>query len=485
MDTLATSAGEIAQSVRVGDVSAEHIVNVYLDRIRRLDGELHALLSVDEAGARAAARMLDSLPAEQRTRLPLAGVPLVVKDNILTDRLPTSAGSKILAGFYSPFQATAVERAVAAGAVVVAKGNLDEFGMGSSTEHSAFGPTRNPWARDRVPGGSSGGPAAAIAANLAPLALGSDTGGSIRQPAAFCGIVGLKPTYGRVSRFGLIAYASSLDQIGPLARTVRDAGLLLQVISGLDARDATSSAEPVADYLAELEYPLRGLRIGVPSQYFGAGIEPEVRSVVMSVLDRLKAGGAQTVEINLPHTEYAIAAYYLIAPAEASSNLSRFDGVRYGFRAGASDLVSLYQNTRAEGFGGEVVRRVLLGTHALSAGYYDQYYVKAQKVRALIRRDFMEAFAEVDVVVTPTAPEVPFGLGSRRDDPLKMYQSDICTVTANLAGLPAVSVPAGFVEGLPVGLQFIGPAYSEALLLRAGRMVEEVVERPRWPLDEP
>ncbi len=483
MDTIAASAGAIARSVRAGDVSAEQIVDFYLNRIGRLDGELHALLAVDEAGARARARMLDGLPTEQRALLPLAGVPLVVKDNIATDGLPTSAGSRILSKFHSPFEATAVERAVAAGAVVVAKSNLDEFGMGSSTEYSAFGPTRNPWARDRVPGGSSGGSAAAIAANMAPLALGSDTGGSIRQPAAFCGIVGLKPTYGRVSRFGLIAYASSLDQIGPLARTVKDAGLLLQVISGLDRRDATSSAEPVADYVAELERSLDGLRIGLPTQYFGAGIDPEVRSVVISVLDRLKARGVQVVEIELPHTEYAIAAYYLIAPAEASSNLSRFDGVRYGFRATAGDVVSMYQNTRAEGFGSEVVRRVLLGTHALSVGYYDQYYVKAQKVRALIGRDFMEAFAKVDMVVTPTAPEVPFELGSRQDDPLKMYLSDICTVTANLAGLPALSVPAGFVGGLPVGVQFIGPAYSEALLLRAGSMVEELVERPPWPLD--
>jgi aspartyl-tRNA(Asn)/glutamyl-tRNA(Gln) amidotransferase subunit A len=318
---------------------------------------------------------------------------------------------------------------------------------------------------------------------MAPLALGSDTGGSIRQPAAFCGISGLKPTYGRVSRFGLMAYASSLDQIGPMARTVEDVALLLQAISGPDSQDATSAEQPVADYLADLERPLEGVRIGVPKPYFGEGIEPVVREQVESVLVRLEADGARLIEIDLPHTRYAIATYYLIAPAEASSNLSRYDGVRYGIRAEAPDLLTMYRTTRAEGFGDEVVRRILLGTHVLSAGYYDQYYLKAQKVRTLIRQDFEQAFETVDLVATPAAPELPFVLGSRDQDPMKMYLSDICTVTANLAGLPALAVPAGFSHGLPVGIQFIGPAFAEAQMLRMGRMVERLVKRPPWPLD--
>ncbi len=476
------SAKGLADAVRSGQVSAESAMIGYLERIRATEPEVHALLAQDQDLALSRAQAVDRMPLDQRSQLALAGVPLVVKDNIVTEDFPTTAGSRMLEGFRSPYTATAVERAAAQGAIVLAKSNLDEFGMGSSTEHSAFGPTKNPWDLTRVPGGSSGGSAAAVAVGMAPLALGSDTGGSIRQPAAFCGIVGLKPTYGRVSRYGLIAYASSLDQIGPLARTVEDVGLLLQVISGQDVRDATSVENPVPDYLAQLKRPLEGLRVGMPKEYFGQGIDPKVRSVVEKMLDRLAAEGVTVVEIEMPHTRYAIATYYLIAPAEASSNLSRYDGIRYGFRAPATDLDSLYRNTRAQGMGEEVQRRILLGTHVLSAGYYDQYYVKAQKVRTLIRRDFDEAFQTVDLVVTPSAPDLPFVLGSRSDDPMQMYLSDICTVTANLAGLPALSVPAGFDDGLPIGMQWIGPAWSEDLLLRAGYMVEQMVERPRWPL---
>ncbi len=476
------SAKGLADAVRSGQVSAESAMIGYLERIRATEPEVHALLAQDQDLALSRAQGVDRMPLDQKSHLALAGVPLVVKDNIVTKEFPTTAGSRMLEGFHSPYTATAVERAEAQGAIVLAKSNLDEFGMGSSTEHSAFGPTKNPWDLTRVPGGSSGGSAAAVAVGMAPLALGSDTGGSIRQPAAFCGIVGLKPTYGRVSRYGLIAYASSLDQIGPLARTVEDVGLLLQVISGQDVRDATSGENPVSDYLAELKRPLEGLRVGMPKEYFGQGIDPKVRSVVEKMLTRLATEGVTVIEIEMPHTRYAIATYYLIAPAEASSNLSRYDGIRYGFRAPATDLDSLYRNTRAQGMGEEVQRRILLGTHVLSAGYYDQYYVKAQKVRTLIRRDFDEAFQTVDLVVTPSAPDLPFVLGSRSDDPMQMYLSDICTVTANLAGLPALSVPAGFDDGLPIGMQWIGPAWSEDLLLRAGYMVEQMVERPRWPL---
>lgn len=474
-------ASSLARAVREGRQSAEEVAAAAISRARERNGELNAFLSLDEEGARARARTIDGMAAAERARLPLAGVPVVVKDNIITEGLVTTAGSRILEGFRPPFQSTAVAKILAAGAVVIGKSNCDEFGMGSSTEHSAFGPTRNPWDPNRVPGGSSGGSAAALAAGMAPLALGSDTGGSIRQPASFCGVVGLKPTYGRVSRFGLIAYASSLDQIGPMARSVEDAGLLLNVIAGPDPKDATSAEMPVGDYLSDLERPLDGLRLGVPAEYFGDGIDDGVKAVVEGALSALEREGASLVPIQLPHTRYAIAAYYLIAPAEASSNLSRFDGVRYGFRAEADDLVGMYGKTRAQGFGREVKRRILLGTHALSAGYYDQYYLKAQKVRTLIRGDFDQALKSVDLVVTPTAPETAFPLGSRADDPLRMYLSDICTVTANLAGLPAISIPCGADHGLPVGLQLIGPAFSEGLILRAARMAERVLPRPAWP----
>ncbi|MCL6561543.1 MAG: Asp-tRNA(Asn)/Glu-tRNA(Gln) amidotransferase subunit GatA [Firmicutes bacterium] len=481
MNLLELGAAALAAAVREGEVSARQAVEAYIQQVQASEPTVGAYLRLDEAGAREQAERIDQASWEERRRWPLAGVPVAVKDNIVMEGMETTAGSKILSGWVPPYSATVVERLVAAGAIILGKTNLDEFAMGSSTEFSAYHPTYNPWDPGRVPGGSSGGSAAAVAAGSALVALGSDTGGSIRQPAAYCGVVGLKPTYGRVSRYGLIAFASSLDQIGPLARTVEDAALLLEVLAGVDAKDATSVDEPVPPYRQHLDQPLPGLRIGVPAEYFGEGIDPVVQRTVEAALQRLAAGGAQLVPISLPHTPYAIATYYLIAPAEASSNLARYDGIRFGLRQPASDLTQLYESTRAAGFGVEVKRRILLGTHVLSAGYYDAYYLRAEKVRTLIRQDFEQAFAHVDVVATPTTPDLPFPLGSRSDDPLRMYLSDVCTVTSNLAGLPAISVPCGWAEGLPVGLQLIGPAFSEDLLLRAARMVEAVTERPRWP----
>jgi aspartyl-tRNA(Asn)/glutamyl-tRNA(Gln) amidotransferase subunit A len=481
MKVLDLGAAGLAAAVRAGEISARQVVEAYLQQIRASEPSVGAYLRLDERGAREQAERIDQASLEERRRWPLAGVPVAVKDNIVIEGMETTAGSKILSGWLPPYTATVVERLVAAGAIILGKTNLDEFAMGSSTEFSAYHPTYNPWDPGRVPGGSSGGSAAAVAAGSALVALGSDTGGSIRQPAAYCGVVGLKPTYGRVSRYGLIAFASSLDQIGPLTRSVEDAALLLEVLAGVDAKDATSVDEPVPPYRQHLDQPLPNLRIGVPAEYFGQGIDPVVEKTVRAALERLAAGGAQLVPLRLPHTPYAIATYYLIAPAEASSNLARYDGIRFGLRQPASDLTQLYEATRAAGFGVEVKRRILLGTHVLSAGYYDAYYLRAEKVRTLIRQDFEQAFAQVDVVATPTTPDLPFPLGSRADDPLRMYLSDVCTVTSNLAGLPAISVPCGWAEGLPVGLQLIGPAFSEDLLLRAARMVEVVTERPRCP----
>ncbi|MBX5467760.1 MAG: Asp-tRNA(Asn)/Glu-tRNA(Gln) amidotransferase subunit GatA [Firmicutes bacterium] len=481
MEILDLGARALAEAVQSGALSATAVLEAYWAHIQATEPQVRAFLHLDVERARARALAIDQAPSHLRRTWPLAGVPVAVKDNIVTEGMPTTAGSRILEGWRSPYTATVVARLEAAGAVVLGKTNLDEFAMGSSTEYSAYHPTVNPWDPKRVPGGSSGGSAAAVAAGMAAVALGSDTGGSIRQPAAYCGVVGLKPTYGRVSRYGLIAFASSLDQIGPIARSVEDAALALGVLAGLDPKDATSVPEPVPDYVAAIDELPSAVRIGVPEEYFGEGIDPAVREVVSAALRRMEAQGATLVPIPMPHTAYAIAAYYLIAPAEASSNLARYDGIRFGFRAGAPDLVRLYEETRARGFGVEVKRRILLGTHVLSAGYYDAYYLQAQRVRTLIRGDFERAFQVVDVVATPTTPDLPFPLGSRSEDPLRMYLSDVFTVTANLAGLPAVSVPAGFVDGLPVGLQLIGPAFSEAELLRTARLVERVAPRMRWP----
>lgn len=433
---------------------------------------MHAYISLDEEGALRKAEEVDARVARGEEVGVLAGVPVAVKDNICIKGMRTTCASKILENFVSPYDATVVEKLKAADAVFLGKTNLDEFAMGSSTENSYFGPTRNPHDPERVPGGSSGGSAAALAAGEAVLALGSDTGGSIRQPASFCGVVGLKPTYGRVSRYGLVAFASSLDQIGPMAKNVKDTALLLNVISGYDPRDSTSAPVEVPDFTKALDEGIEGIRIGLPREYFAEGLEDEVREKVLEAVDILKGEGAEVVEVSLPHTKYAIATYYIVAPAEASSNLARYDGVKYGFRAEGRDLYEMYCNTRSQGFGEEVKRRIMLGTYTLSAGYYEAYYLKALKVRTLIKQDFEEAFETCDLLATPTSPTVAFRLGEKVADPLTMYLSDVYTVSVNLAGLPGISVPCGSSDGLPVGLQLIGRPFDEGTILRAAYVVE-------------
>ncbi|NMP22581.1 Asp-tRNA(Asn)/Glu-tRNA(Gln) amidotransferase subunit GatA [Sulfobacillus harzensis] len=471
------SAAQLHDLFAAGEVTAEAIVEAHLERIQAVDGSVRAFLYVDADGARETARAQDRWTPKERQEHPLSGVPVALKDNIVTRTMPTTAGSKILGRFISPYDATVVDKLHAAGAIVIGKTNLDEFAMGSSTEHSAFGSTFNPWDLTRVPGGSSGGSAAAVAARMVPVALGSDTGGSIRQPASYTGVVGFKPTYGRVSRYGLIAFASSLDQIGPMTRSVGDARRVFEAIQGYDRQDSTS--------LQSGAWAPEGTsgpwRIGIPKEYFGEGLDPVVRQLVEAHLEGLAQQGHQLVEISLPHSVYAIAAYYLIAPAEASSNLSRYDGVRYGMRASGHDLLSMYETTRDEGFGDEVKRRVLLGTHALSAGYYDQYYLTAQKVRTRIREDFERAFSIVDYIVTPTTPDRAFRLGEKSDDLIRMYLGDIYTVTANLAGIPGISIPLGLGEGLPVGVQWLAPTLADEALLGAVRAVESICQPMPWP----
>ena len=457
------SARALRDAIGTGALTARAACEAALERIRLVDPALHAFREVDETRALARADALDRTAPTG----PLHGVPIALKDNISTRGLRTTAGSKILEHYVPPFDATVVSRLEQAGAVIVGKTICDEFAMGSSTENSAYGPSRNPWATDRIPGGSSGGSAVAVAAGMTPVALGSDTGGSIRQPAALCGIVGMKPTYGRVSRYGLIAFASSLDQIGPFAQTVEDAALLLEVISGHDPHDATSATEPVPRFTDALSQSVKGARIGVPRRLLQEGIDPEVLSAFDASLETLTGLGATVIEIDLPHSRYAIPVYYLIATAEASSNLARYDGVRYGLRHPAPALSQMYDQTRSRGFGAEVKRRIVLGTYVLSAGYYDAYYLKAQQVRTLIRRDFEHAFAQVDAIAVPTTPTPAFKLGERSDDPLQMYLSDIFTVSAPLSGLPAISVPCGLTAGrLPIGLQLTGRAWDEGTLLR-------------------
>jgi len=470
-------------AVRTGDRSAVSVCEAALASIAAHDPLLHAFNTVTAERALERAAALDRDRDRWRDR-PLTGVPVALKDNISTRGVRTTASSKILESFVPPYDAAVVEKLEGAGAVIVGKTNCDEFAMGSSTENSAFGPARNPWAIDRIPGGSSGGSAVAVAAGMAPLALGSDTGGSIRQPAALCGIVGLKPTYGRVSRYGLLAFASSLDQIGPLARTVGDAAIALNVIAGLDPADATSAPAPVPDFSIGLTGDVRGARIGVPRALIENGVDPQVAEAVTAALDVLVGRGATLVEIDLPHAGAAIPVYYLIATAEASSNLARYDGVRYGYRAAPEtrkesadqdreDLRTMYARTRARGFGAEVKRRIMLGTYVLSAGYYDAYYLKAQQVRTLIRGDYERAFGGVDVVAMPTSPTPAFKIGERSSDPLQMYLADVFTVSANLAGLPAVSIPCGLTaDRLPIGLQLTGPAFDEATLLRVADAYE-------------
>ena len=470
---MMTSALEIRDAIRSGRASTVEVCRSALTRIAALNPSLNAFHTVDVDGALARAAALDARRNEDG-HLPLFGVPVALKDNMCTREMATSAGSRILDRYVPPYDAAVTERLEAAGAVIIGKTNCDEFAMGSSTEFSAFGPTRNPWSIDRTPGGSSGGSAAAVAARLVPIALGSDTGGSIRQPAALCGVVGLKPTYGRVSRYGLLAFASSLDQIGPLTTNVADAAACLSVIAGHDERDATSSTALVEDYAATLTGDVRGLRIGVTRSLFGDGLDPEVLTACDRSLEQLREAGASLVDVELPHSSHAIAVYYLVAMAEASSNLSRYDGVRYGYRAaGASSLGEMYDRTRDDGFGPEVKRRIILGTYVLSAGYYDAYYLKAQQVRTLIRQDYDRAFANVDVIAMPTSPTPAFKLGDRVEDPLQMYLCDVFTVGVSLSGLPAISVPCGFTAArLPIGLQLIGRAMGEVTILRAADALE-------------
>lgn len=466
---------EIAQAVTDGERSAVETVRACIERIERLNPRLNAFISVDADRAIARAKAVDEARSRKQPLGPLAGVPVALKDNMCTDFGATTCGSRMLQPFRSEYSAHVAERLEAAGAIIVGKTNLDEFAMGSSTEHSAFGPTLNPWDRDRVAGGSSGGSVAAVTGRLVPAALGSDTGGSIRQPASFCGVVGLKPSYGRVSRYGLVAYGSSLDQIGPITHDVHDAALMLSVIAGHDERDSTSVNEPVPDYVAALDRPLRGLRVGVCEEFFGPGLDLEVAASVREAVELMKREGATVVPIELPHVKYAIACYYLIATAEASSNLARFDGVHYGHRTAApKDVMDLYASSRGEGFGAEAKRRIMLGTYALSSGYYDAYYLKASKVRTQIKRDFDAAFVDVDVIASPVAPTTAFRLGELVDDPLAMYLADIYTVTANLAGICAISLPCGFSEaGLPIGLQLAGPAFGEEKLLATAHQFQK------------
>ena len=469
-----TSAYELAQRIAKREITATETTRAFLDQIAAHDDTLHAFNETYSGAALAQAAAIDTALDRGEKLGTLAGVPIALKDNLCTVEGRTTCSSKMLQNFYSPYDATVVKRLKAAGAVFVGKTNLDEFAMGSSTENSAFGPTRNPWNTRCVPGGSSGGSAAAVAGRLCAAALGSDTGGSIRQPAALCGIVGLKPTYGLVSRYGLVAFASSLDQIGPMTRDVRDAALILNAIAGPDIKDSTSWPQTPPDYLMDIDKPPEKIRIGLPKEFFGDGLSPEVATAVHTAVDFFRRNGAEIVSVSLPHTRYGIAAYYVIAPAEASSNLARYDGVHYGHRTTqASDLFELYAASRAEGFGPEVQRRVMLGTYALSSGYYDAYYLRAQRVRQLIKDDFDRAFELCDVIISPTTPDAAFELGAKSNDPLAMYLCDVFTVTCNIAGIPGMSVPCGFSSsGLPIGMQMLGPVFSESTMLRLARLYE-------------
>ena len=477
------TAAEARQLLDAKTISAAELAEAHLERIGEVDGAVHGYLHVMEDVARDQAHAADKRIAAGDAG-PLTGIPVGLKDILVTTDAPTTAASKILDGYMSPYDATVVRRLREAGAVFLGKTNTDEFAMGSSTENSAFGTTRNPWNLDTVPGGSSGGSSAVVAAREAMLSLGSDTGGSIRQPAGFCGVVGMKPTYGRVSRFGLIAFASSLDQIGPFSRTVTDAATMLTAISGRDAADSTSIDTEVPDFAADLPYDLKGRKIGIAREYTVDGMEPGVKEAVDAAIAKLGDLGAELVEVSLPHTEYALATYYITAPAEASANLARFDGIKYGNRKEAETLQETYLRTRGEGFGPEVKRRIMLGTYALSSGYYDAYYVKAQKVRTLIKRDFDEAFEQVDAIVAPTSPTVAFGIGARTDDPYQMYLADVFTIPANMAGTPGISVPCGFSDGLPVGLQFLGKAFDERTVLEVAHAYEQATDwHTRVPAD--
>ena len=467
---------ELSAGIKSGEFSSEELTRSYIQRIQQLDGELNSFITVTEEVALAQARAADKRIADGQADL-LTGVPLAHKDIFCTDGVRTSCASKMLDNFIAPYDASVVSRFKQAGTVMLGKTNMDEFAMGSSNETSFYGAVKNPWDLDTVPGGSSGGSAAAVAARLTPAATGTDTGGSIRQPAALTGITGLKPTYGRVSRYGMIAFASSLDQAGPMTRTAEDAALMLNVMAGFDERDSTSLDKAVPDYTAELNQDLKGLKIGLPKEYFDEGLDAGVARAVEAAIEEYKKLGAEVVEISLPNTGLSVPTYYVVAPAECSSNLSRFDGVRFGYRCeDPKDLEDLYKRSRGEGFGDEVKRRILVGAYALSAGYYDAYYLKAQKLRHLISDDFKQAFEKVDVIMGPTSPTVAFKLGERSDDPVSMYLSDIYTIATNLAGLPGMSVPAGFAGKMPVGLQIIGNYFDESRLLNVAHQFQQVTD---------
>ncbi|MBW6391617.1 Asp-tRNA(Asn)/Glu-tRNA(Gln) amidotransferase subunit GatA [Billgrantia antri] len=466
---------ELTRSLEAGEFSSRELTQHLLGRIDRLDGKLNSFITVTYDQALAAAEAADKARAAGEAG-PLTGLPLALKDIFCTQGVKTTAGSRMLDNFISPYDATIVEKLEAAGTVSLGKTNMDEFAMGSSNENSHYGAVKNPWDLDAVPGGSSGGSAAAVASGLVPAAIGTDTGGSIRQPAAFCGITGLKPTYGRVSRYGMIAYASSLDQAGPMARSAEDCALLLGAMAGHDLRDSTCVARGVPDYTEELDTPLAGLKIGLPREYFGDGLDPQVEAAIREAIKVFESLGASVREVSLPHTHYAIPAYYVIAPAEASSNLSRFDGVRFGHRCdNPADLIDLYKRSRAEGFGDEVKRRILIGTHTLSEGFFDAYYKKAQQVRRLIRQDFLDAFEEVDVLMGPASPTPAFDLGAKKD-PVSMYLQDIYTIAINLAGIPGMSVPAGFAGSRPIGLQILGSHFTEARLLNVAHQFQQATD---------
>ncbi len=465
------------QLLRTRQLSSVELTEACLERIRQVEPDIQALVTVTDEIAREQAKKADQLLASGDVN-PLTGIPMVIKDNMCTEGIKTTCSSKMLENFIPPYDATVVEKLKACGVVFVGKGNMDEFAMGSSTENSALFTTHNPWDLSRVPGGSSGGSAAAVAAGEGIFALGSDTGGSIRQPAGFCSITGLKPTYGRVSRYGLIAFASSLDQIGPLTQDVTDCALVLNAIAGYDRRDSTSVPQPTPDYTQYLASNLKGLKIGVPREYFVEGMQPEVAAAIRTAINKLEELGASIDwEVSLPHTRHALAVYYIIAPSEASANLARYDGVKYGFSYQDTDnMWQAMEKTRQYGFGAEVKRRIMLGTYALSAGYYDAYYLKAQKVRTIIRTEFDQAFEKYDALVTPTSPTVPFQIGEKMDDPVQMYLSDVCTLPINIAGVPAISIPAGFADGLPIGMQIIGKPFSEETLLKTAYAYEQATD---------
>ncbi len=481
MTKMPLTIHEAHSLLKAKKISSVELTRNYFDRIKNVEPSVKAFVTVTEDLALVQARRADSVIAAGGGG-PLTGIPLAIKDVICTRGVRTTCSSKMLENFVPPYDAAVMEKLHAAGAVMLGKANMDEFAMGSSTENSAFFPTRNPWDLSRVPGGSSGGSAVAVAAGEAAGALGSDTGGSIRQPAGFCSVVGLKPTYGRVSRYGLVAFASSLDQIGPLAQDVTDCALLLNAVSGHDKRDSTSVPEPVPDYTKSLKTDLKGMRLGIPREYYVEGMQPGVADVMKAAIKKLEELGAHLDEVSLPHTPYSLAVYYIIAPSEASANLARYDGVKYGYSYKGETMWESLEKTRGNGFGPEVKRRIMLGTYALSAGYYDAWYLKAQKVRTLIRREFDAVFEKYDALVTPTSPTVPFKIGEKTDDPLSMYLSDVCTLPINIAGVPGISIPAGFVDGLPVGMQIIGKHFSEETLLCVAYAYEQSTD---WHKQKP